>query len=405
MRFVESDVGEVSLPYCRRSRHKNCNLDAWPLLTYSASLNAHFICFSYRSEVSKAVASVYYRISYTMASSSDPIRRNGHVKLSRQDTDTASITSVDTVNDPNADDRAPSISFSGSTKNLASPYLPTTPEILLLFLYPFLLTLGSLFSMISLPARLAPYSVERQSHHPSDAPSYFALKRNVFNVFFVKIGWFWMTAAFFVFWALHSSMGGNIIAAFRLTPRRVRAALRWGAVTTWWILVTQWAAGPGLIDRGFALTGGKCAVKMNEIDNMGAGNIDLGTLATAAACKLSGGRWVGGHDISGHVFLLVLGSAFLSLEILPSVLKGRGMKDKRAIVGKDGQIKGAYTEAKESVIGADHQSDGKGIGLIVGFGMGVVFLSWYMMLMTAIYFHTAPEKVRSLCPIIKTQSD
>ncbi|KAL8766488.1 MAG: hypothetical protein Q9194_006253, partial [Teloschistes cf. exilis] len=54
-------------------------------------------------------------------------------------------------------------------------------ELLLLITYPALLALGSLFSLLDPSARAAPYSATLQSHPADQAPTYFALKRNVFN--------------------------------------------------------------------------------------------------------------------------------------------------------------------------------------------------------------------------------
>ena len=56
---------------------------------------------------------------------------------------------------------------------------------------------------------------------------------------------------------------------------------------------------------------------------------------TGQACKAVGGTWRGGHDISGHVFILVLGSAFLGLELLPVVGRGR---EERRVRGGDGGV-------------------------------------------------------------------
>ena len=318
-----------------------------------------------------------------MAASKRVTRRSGRADAP---SDRASIGFVDS---DLADDHIPSLSFSGSTRRLSSPYLPTTPEIFLFLVYPTILLVGSIFGAISLPTRLAPYSPLRQSFYPTHlAPSYFALKKNIFNVFFVKIGWFWVTSAFAVFWILHSSHG----PAFTPTEKRLKALLRWGCVTGWWFIVSQWCFGPPLIDRGFRLTGGKCLASIEEVQELGIENTDLGTLATAAACRLAGGKWAGGHDISGHFFLLVLGSAFLSLEILPSILRGRGMTDKRALFTEEGRVIGA---AKDSQLDRERARNDApaGIGKIVGFSIGVILLSWWMLLMTAIYFHTWFEKV------------
>ena len=142
--------------------------------------------------------------------------------------------------------------------------------------------------------------------------------------------------------------------------KRAQGLVRWVVVTAWWVVVAQWFFGPPLIDRGFKWTGGKCDVLLEE------GAKDAGELVTAAACKLAGGAWIGGHDISGHVFLLVLGSAFLGMEVLPVFM------------------------ARKDMIG-EEEDDGQ--TWAVWFVGGVGALSWWMILMTATYFHTWFEKV------------
>ncbi len=148
-----------------------------------------------------------------------------------------------------------------------SPFLPTTLESILLATYPVILVVGSLFALLDPAARAAPYNATTQSHFASTAPSYFAKKSNIFNVFFVKQGWAWVTFSYFFFLLTHPSTGptGSV------TPSRVRGALRWGIVTLWWIFVTQWFFGPPIIDRGFTLTGGQCDL----VELADAGKVDM----------------------------------------------------------------------------------------------------------------------------------
>ncbi|MCJ1387285.1 hypothetical protein MMC18_000126 [Xylographa bjoerkii] len=303
-------------------------------------------------------------------SSSHPIRRNGASK--------PSLLSAQT-------------SQSSTPPPTRSPLLPTQLEALLLAIYPSTLLLGSLFSLLNPLARAAPYSAVLQSHPPAFAPSYFARKRNLFNVFFVKIGWFWTTLAFLVFLLLHPSTGPP--RSVVLTPRRAQAFVRYTIVTMWWVLVTQWFFGPGLVDRSFLLTGGQCELVRTEEgrDSMS----DTREFVTGAACKLAGGSWKGGHDISGHVFLLVLGSAFLWFEILPVVMRHAGLREQRLILHEDGNIKSAEAEvpiakAKEDREEAEAEATGVSVPVIVA------GLSWWMLLMTAAYFHTWFEKFTGL---------
>lgn len=274
----------------------------------------------------------------------------------------------------------------------ASPYLPTPLESALLLLYPSLLLFGALFSLLSPQTRAAPWADSYGQgfiHHAQDpalAPSYFARKDNAFNTLFVKRGWGWVTVAFVVFVATHPAIG---------TARaRVRATVRWALVTGWWALVTQWCFGPPIIDRGFRFTGGKCEIVREKIEEEG-GVTGVGEAFSAAACRAVGGRWSGGHDISGHVFLLVLGSYFLLQEVGWVVLRWRGRsREERSVVMGDRAVKGAGVEAEGMADGAGRLGT-----LLEALGVGgkavaaVVVLSWWMLLMTAIYFHTWFEKV------------
>lgn len=178
-----------------------------------------------------------------------------------------------------------------------------------------------------------------------------------------------------------------------MTPRRVRGMLRWAIMTMYWAIFTQWFFGPPLIDRGFRLTGGACELIRDDEARAGMG--ETKELLTGATCKLAGGKWKGGHDISGHVFLLVLGSSFLWMEILPVVMRYAGLREDRMVMGKDGKVGSA---GKENIAGRE---DGKGEDAKdahsgVSAPLIVAGLSWWMLLMTAAYFHTWFEKFTGL---------
>ncbi|MCJ1307257.1 hypothetical protein MMC25_000903 [Agyrium rufum] len=279
---------------------------------------------------------------------------------------------------------------------LYHPLLPTQLEGLLLAIYPATLILGSLFSLLNPLSRYTPYNANIQSHPPELAPSYFAQKKNLFNVFFVKIGWFWTTLAFITFLFLHPSTGPS--RTLSLTKRRTQALARYGLVTAWWIALTQWFFGPAIIDRGFRLTGGVCQMAEDlEMGNTAGGDDGKMRVAkefiTSATCRVSGGQWRGGHDISGHVFLLVLGSAFLWLEILPVVMKYAGLREERRLRMEDGRVVRAAEVIRS-------KSDGEPASVEARSGVSapiaVAALSWWMLLMTAAYFHTWFEKFTGL---------
>lgn len=245
-------------------------------------------------------------------------------------------------------------------------------------------------------------------------PNYFANKRNVFNVIFVKKAWLWTTLAWFAHWvtgllARTEALSGPTAAVAGKEWRRrmvYRPLARYIAATIAWLLcecgvfvlnaqmsveirviltgleqthacaaVTTWFFGPSLSDRVLVFSGAQCvpatlgsaspvhhqamaagaveaAVSGNsEVDAARAQSINdpnhvvdsshcysrpddiyLETAETGSEsikgrkANVEGGRayWRGGHDISGHSFLLTLSSLLLLTEIAPtlSVLAG-----------------------------------------------------------------------------------
>ncbi|KAH0541341.1 hypothetical protein FGG08_004179 [Glutinoglossum americanum] len=232
-----------------------------------------------------------------------------------------------------------------STSASRSPYLPTAIETFIFSVYLATLVIGSLFSLLDPSARAAPYNASTQSHPSHLAPSYFAQKHNLFNLLFVKIGWFWTSLAFLIFIFSHTSVAPP--GAAILAPKRMRAVLRWLLVTSWWIVVTQWFFGPPLMDRAFTLTGGKCVLETTHLDLAS----DKLQLFSSAACKITGGKWRGGYDLSGHVFLLVLAGSLLWLEVLHVIMHTAGLKDERVVAGGAGaasaEVRGVEDEKTE----------------------------------------------------------
>ncbi|KAL2871149.1 putative inositol phospholipid biosynthesis protein Scs3 [Aspergillus lucknowensis] len=270
----------------------------------------------------------------------------------------------------------------------ATPTAPSRfhPPSTALLIYPATLILGSLFSVLS-PTAQAPQTASQAAAAP---PNYFARKDNIFNIYFVKIGWVWMTLAFFA-----------LLLAYPGSPtrgrRQAQAALRYLLATAAWYGTTQWFFGPAIIDRSFVITGGKCEAVLKELHGsvdgdgvLGAvGEETLGVYLTAAACKAAGGAWRGGHDVSGHVFMLVLVTAALGFELLGVVAQIRGQGEGEGVVvngGVDGGEKGAQGSG----------SGGEARTWILRFVGVVVGLSWWMLLMTAIWFHTWLEKANGL---------
>ena len=282
---------------------------------------------------------------------------------------------------------------------MSAPARPA-PSPVILLVYPVTLLLGSLFSVISPVARstrgsssdpsapLAP-SLAADLHLSESPVNYFAKKNNIFNLYFVKIGWLWLTVAFaslILFQPAYNLSSASQVQQQARFRRSLQAFLRWCLATTVWYLMTQWFFGPAIIDRSFVVTGGKCEQALNKVANAGSesSSVQLETMFTAAACKTAGGAWKGGHDISGHVFMLVLATALLVFEAVgagavaasPSTPRERKASDPNA-----------------SSPGDQDATSGVGRTWSMRLVWGVVILGWWMLFMTAIWFHTWLEKV------------
>ncbi|KAF3928973.1 hypothetical protein ABW19_dt0201255 [Dactylella cylindrospora] len=270
-----------------------------------------------------------------------------------KDRDSASSSGPDIATPTTSNPPSPQLASSSQYPSVPSSENHHHTLILLSALYPATILLGCLFSIIAPNGQSA---------------SYFSRKGNIFNVMFVKRGWLWTTIAF-------------LIHVFNLrhpnkSQARVKALTRWGLATVAWILVTQWFFGPPLMDRTFVLTGGACQPRLNEgLDTFSTGRkfaVTVEEAFTSATCKVAGGSWSGGHDLSGHTFMLTHASLFLWSEILPKIV--------------DSWWGTSITPRNASLLAAEWYGVHWFVWCILG-------LWWWMLLMTSVYFHTWPEKV------------
>ncbi|KAI5287889.1 hypothetical protein KEM54_005640 [Ascosphaera aggregata] len=218
------------------------------------------------------------------------------------------------------------------------------PAILLV--YPSTLFLGFLYALLSPDARLGANNTSL-----NQPVNYFAKKSNILNRFFVKIGWFWTSLAFC---AMLLTLPGfkSEKTGQGATRRCWQACLRYMLVTLSWVITTQWAFGPPLVDRGFTATGGKCSGSFGTADNVD--DPQTAKIFSQAECKLSGGKWKGGRDISGHVFMLALMSAFLFMEWYgASQFVGRNVTDEK----RDDEER----ENMEKKVDAERDDDGEDV--------------------------------------------
>ncbi|PYH43210.1 putative inositol phospholipid biosynthesis protein Scs3 [Aspergillus saccharolyticus JOP 1030-1] len=327
----------------------------------------------------------------------------------------------------------PPPSSAGVTATTRTTSRPQQPPITFLLVYPLTLLVGSLFSVLSPTAygtRASSSSSSPLQNHPSPlAPTiasdlhftfppakpvnYFARKDNLFNLYFVKVGWLWTTLAFVLLLLTqpaytggrHSSRSSSVGvsgAATHRSRRTTQAIIRYALATTVWYFTTQWFFGPAIIDRSFVLTGGKCERAVPQAEDPYT-TTDLGTLATAVACKSAGGAWRGGHDVSGHVFLLVLMTSLVGFEVWGGQCGGDGGLGKKEDVVVEGERE-REKEKQKGLEGAEAESaedDGLGVwsvrlaSMVMGLGM-------WMLLMTAIWFHTWFEKLTGLMIALAT---
>lgn len=191
---------------------------------------------------------------------------------------------------------------------------------------------------------------------------------------FAKKAWAWTTIPFLAHAILHPHLPTS-------STSRLRSLVKYFTATLYWAFLTIWAVGPSLFDRTMVYTGGECSVvvpravcERGEVDCAGAVSVGKGALmvvprefchlgkvsAQRLAAALSGyvvtgeenfrketleewwsnlkPRWSGGHDVSGHVFLLTLSAVLLFGEVWPTLVLLRRTGWNFARVGVRGYV-------------------------------------------------------------------
>lgn len=211
---------------------------------------------------------------------------------------------------------------------------------------------------------------------PEEVYNYYNNKSNVFNQLFVKKGWLWTTLVVALFYAVVVLRKASPTDQRRNANVLLGAAVRYVVATVWWVLFTQWCFGLPIMDRIFLLTGGKCVANEPK-----AGFLELQGRWESLALSLYGcrrlkGSWEGGHDPSGHVFLLVHSSLYLFQEIRPHWQ--------------------GWQHLKQSVAGIGAPNPGKLVAFVksapYACAVALMGLWWFMLLVTNMYFHSLAEK-------------
>lgn len=133
-----------------------------------------------------------------------------------------------------------------------------------------------------------------------------------------------------------------------------------------------------------------------QFGRVGADGIDLSGIATGFSCKAVGGEWRGGHDVSGHFFILVLSSAFLFLEFFISESHA-GAAHPHISPSTAARIATETSEEEKRASGGWESEEAVKARLWTWYiTWTVILLDGWMLLMTAIWFHTLFEKVSGL---------
>jgi hypothetical protein len=264
------------------------------------------------------------------------------------------------------------------------------PSPYLLLIYPLILAIGSLYSAISpvaFPPAVAPLAAGGNPDSNTPHVNYFSGKRNIFNVYFVKMGWFWTTLAFSVLQLTTRPPSSHTAKHY------IQAFLRYGLLTFAWLLTTQWFFGPALIDRSFTITGGHCEPLFFSEQGLKE-TVSMTTISSSLVCKAAGGRWRGGHDMSGHCFMLALSSAFLLYEL--HIADGHSSHPSVSPSAAARLAQEMTEEERKAVGGWESETVARIRVWSRYFLYGVVSLDLWMLLMTAIWFHTWLEKLSGL---------
>lgn len=286
-----------------------------------------------------------------------------------------------------------------SPKRQQSSHSMSRPSPYLLLVYPILLAIGNLYAVVSPNVTLqteplAPGIIsDAQSYHVN----YFAGKRNLVNVLFVKRGWLWTSLAF-LFLQLTTKPSPAAVYSTPITTRNkvlnhyFQATIRYLLLTATWIFTTQWFFGPAIIDRSFRLTGGHCEGLPAKFEDNPVAKV--AAIYSSAACKKEGGIWRGGHDVSGHVFILVLSSAALLYELyISDRVSQHPTISPRAAANVAHDL---TDDERRDVGGWETETEAKLRLYSRYFLYGVVALDCLMLLTTAIWFHTWLEKVNGM---------
>ncbi|EFP86161.1 uncharacterized protein PGTG_12117 [Puccinia graminis f. sp. tritici CRL 75-36-700-3] len=238
---------------------------------------------------------------------------------------------------------------------------------------------------------------------------YFANKSNFLNQKFVKLGWAWTT---FVVWfhaiaiatcyfgPPHPNQQQQQTQNSRSHPSsHVPRILSLHLLATLlWIFLTQWCFGSSLIERVLILSGAKCIPSLKPFHSSETTPTTPTTLENLY-CQHRWGRnlpgldnfilstykpyWSEGIDVSGHVFLLTFSILLIVSSLSPSLIHLWRTTTKK--VNNQNNNKEEEKDQQDETVPRNYR-------LAIYANLGLLFVWWWMLLMTSLYFHGPLEK-------------
>lgn len=268
---------------------------------------------------------------------------------------------------------------------------------------------------------------------PHHALNYWANRKNIVNQLFVKKACIWTTLAWSLqLFLLRLAPASTATTTSAAAPSRASAnvasrvdhkkdedatvepatqatitspvsisVLRYMIATAVWLLFANWFFGPPLSERILTATGAVCVPssdpQQSPVESLYcrtrtplSSSTHPALFSSKSAASLQASKsiraiWKGGHDISGHTFIMVLSSLLLLEDVAPylAVLLGRSAFAK-LLFPSGAPLNAAKTRWSTSAYAA------------VAASVGLVGLWSWMLLNTAIYFHTPQEKISGL---------
>ncbi|GME87891.1 hypothetical protein B5S28_g1103 [[Candida] boidinii] len=269
------------------------------------------------------------------------------------------------------------------------------------------LSIYEILILISFPLILALGQVLYYSTPIEYFDNIFNSKNNFLNIVFVKNGWGFTILVYLIFIASTYIKSNNDRERQKLIKESL---IRFVIVTFCWYFYTQWFFGLPIMDKIFHVTGGYCYIIpeknikpahinkfklmdfiIDELEGFKKGSEEDNYYFTngisSRVCRSMKGRMYGGHDPSGHIFLLSLSTCFLLFELGYFVTPKQFNKN--------------LQEFKNNFKTCLRNKEYKKLFALFFYYpiilvIGLTYLWFYMFLVTSIYFHSFSEQMFGL---------